>query len=422
AALVFAAFLAVLAIACANLANLCLSRAVSRTHEIATRLSLGASRSRIVRQLLTESILMALFGAAAGTAFGALAVQEAQRRIATFAGGMGISLLPIAPDWRVFVYSAALGVIAGLAFGLLPAIEVTSPSLALSTKREHSLFAGRVRPRRMRNLLIVGQIASSLVLLVAAGILVRHLQGLTTRSPGYDLDRIYDLKLDRPQPALLAALEKQPFVADVTAVGRVLLYGEMYQHPATAGGRQLSLAYNYVDSRFFNTLALPVEGRGFTTLEAATHAKVAVISQATARKLWPNTTPIGQSLTIDHPRVEDAQDAGTWQVIGVVPDIISGWLFRGQDTTAVYFPGAAGQPRIGDAMLRINGNPAPAIAAIRKLCATVGDATGCEPTSLREVSGMQRFPFEGAALVAGALGILALLLTAVELYSEIGRA
>jgi predicted permease len=425
AGLVFAAFLTVLLIACANLANLCLARAASRTHEIATRLSLGASRARIVRQLLTESTFVALLGAAGGIVLAVLAVQQAQGYLATFAAGMGIVVLPVDADGSLLLFSAGLGVIAGLAFGLLPAIEVTSPSLTLSAKRGHSLFAGRVRPRRLRNLLIASQVASSLVLLLVAGILVRHIQSLNAVSPGYDLDRLFDLRLDRPQPGLLALLEQQRLIAGVSAVERVPLYGAMNQHSATAGGRSVRLSYNHVDHRYFETLALPVEGRAFTAQEAALNAKVLVISQATARRLWPGESPFGQSISIDPPQTEkpreqrqagDAPAAGFYQVVGVAPDVISGWLFRGPDATAVYFPAAAGQSQIQSAIVRINGPRAPAIAEIRKLCASAADATGCEPTSLREVSGLWGFVFEAAASVAGALGMLALLLTAVGLY------
>jgi predicted permease len=475
AALVFAAFLMVLAIACANLANLCLSRAASRTHEIAMRLSLGASRSRIVRQLLTESTFIALAGAAAGLAAGVLAVELAERYLVTFAGGMGISIHPVDPDWRVFLFSGGLGVIAGLAFGLLPAIEVTSPSLTISAKRDHAPFAGRVRPRRLRNTLIAAQVASSLVLLIVAGILVQRIQSLNATSPGYDLDRIFDLKLDDPHPELLTRLDEHPSVAAVSAVERVPLYGALPQRSATAGGSAVRLSYNHVDHRFFETLALPVDGRGFTAQEAATNAKVVVISQATARRLWPAATPFGQSITIDEPQAQGAnrpspvtdaeqgkrsegktktpqpgdpggrqgpkqqnapppsgneQPAGTYQVVGVVPDVISGWLFRGKDATAVYFPAAAGQDKIQSAIVRIDGQPAPATAAIRELCAgapgqtlpghaSAAVATGCEPTSLREVSGLWGLLFEAAAAVAGALGMLALLLTAVGIYGVI---
>lgn len=412
AGLMFAAFLMVLAIACANLANLCLARAASRTHEIAMRVSLGASRARILRQLLTESTFVALLGAGGGVVVGVLLVQQAQRQFAGFAGAMGITMLPVEADWRVFLFSALLGALSGLAFGLLPAVEVTSPSLTRSTKREQSSFAGRVRPRRMRNTLIAGQVASSLVLLIVAGILIRHIQSLNVTSTGYDLERILDLKVDTAQPTLLNVLGQQPFVAGVTAVQRVPLYGDMDRYAATVDGSPRQLSYNRVDHRFFETLALPIEGRGFTPQETASNAKVVVISHATARALWQGSPPFGRSITIQ----DDARAAGTYEVIGVVPDVVSGWLFRGKDATAVYFPGAPGQADIDSVMVRVNGNTAAAAAAIRKLCAGVSDATGCEPTSLREVSSMQRFPFAAAASVAGALGGLALVLTAVGLY------
>ena len=413
----FAVFLLVLAIACANLANLYLSRAASRSHEIATRLSLGASRFRIVRQLLTESTFISLLGAFGGIALGAHGGAAGTELHWYDRGRHGNGDGAGGADWRVLVFSACLGVLAGLAFGLLPALEVTSPSLSLAIRRD-SAFAGRVSPRRMRNLLVGGQVAAGLVLLLIAGVLVRHIQSLNATSPGYDLDRIFDLKQDRPQPALLALLEQQGVVAAVTAVERVPLYGQLDQHPVTADGRSAQLSYNYVDHRYFEALALPVEGRAFTAPRPQPNAKVVVISRGrTAAALWPGALPFGRSITIDHPRAEDAQAAGTYQVIGVVPDVVNGWLFRGKDRATIYFPAAAGQERIQSAMVRINSPSASALAAIRKLCAAVPDATGCEPTSLREVAGMQRWPFEAAAMVAGALGMLALMLTAVGLYS-----
>jgi hypothetical protein len=206
-------------------------------------------------------------------------------------------------------------------------------------------------------------------------------------------------------------------VAAVTGVERVPLYGELNQHPAKAGARSARLAYNYVDDRYFEVFAMPVKGRNFTAGEATGKARVAVISQGAAAELWPGASPLGQSFVIDQPRAEDATAAGAWEVIGVVPDVVNGLFFRGKDRAAVYFPAAAGQARIESAVVRIHGPRAPAMAAIRKLCAAVPDATGCEPVSLREIAGMQRLPFEVAAAVAGALGMLALLLTGVGLYS-----
>jgi len=414
AALLFAAFWMVLLIACANLANLHLARAAARTHEIAMRLSLGASRWRIVRQLLTESTFTALLGAAGGCVLAIVTVQTAHDYAIALSGVGGITMLPVSADWRVLLYSVALGLVAGLAFGLLPAIEATSPSLTLSTKRENSSFAGRVRPRRMRNLLIGGQVAASLVLLIIGGVLIRNIQRLDSVDAGYDLNRVFDLRLDQPAATTLALLGQQPGVGAVTAAARVPLYGRLDRLPVTVEGRGTLVPYNYVDQHYFETLALPVDGRCFTAAETSARARVAIISQATARKLWIRGSALGQSFAIDSTP-EGAEAAGVYQVVGVVPDVSSEWLFKGKDASAIYLPAAAGQAGIESAMVRITGNPAKTAAAIREFCA--GVTTGCEPSSLREVSAMQRFPFEIAAGVAGALGGLALLLTAIGLYS-----
>jgi predicted permease len=416
-ALVFAAFWMVLLIACANLANLHLARAAARTHEIAMRLSLGASRWRVVRQLLTESAFIALLGAAGGCVLAVVTVQEAHDYAVSLLGAGGITMLPVSADWRVPIYSVVLGLVAGLAFGLLPALEITSPSFTISTKRENSSFAGRIRPRRMRNLLIGGQVAASLVLLIVGGVLIRNIQRLDSVDPGYDLSRVFDLRLDQPTTTTLALLGRQPGVGAVTAVERVPLWGRLYQLPVTVGGRTTPISYNFVDHHYFETLALGVQGRTFTIAETSLRAKVAVISQATARKLWPTGSPLGQTFTIDPPSVEGAKVAGVYEVVGVVPDVVSGWLFEGKDSSMIYLPAAAGQAGIESAMVRITGNPAKTAAAIRELCAGVTDATGCEPASLSEIFAMQRFPFQIAAGVAGMLGGLALVLTAIGLYS-----
>ena len=417
AALVFAAFWMVLLITCANLANLHLARAAARTHEIAMRLSLGASRWRIVRQLLTESTFAALIGAAAGCVLAVLAVQTVYDYAVSLSGIAGITMLPVSPDWRVLLYSAVLGLAAGVACGLLPAIEVTSPSLTSSTKRENSSFAGRVRPRRMRNFLIGGQVAASLVLLIVSGILIRNVQRLNSVDTGYDLNRVFDLGADQLTATTLALVGQQPGVGVVTAVERVPLYGQMPQLSATVGGQTARMSYNRVDHRYFEALAITVEGRSFTAAEAAARSNVAVISQATGRKLWPAGSPLGQTLAIDTPGAEGSKAAGVYQVVGVVSDVVSEWLFKGKDSTMIYLPAAAGQAGVQSALARITGNPARTAAAIRELCAGVTNATGCEPASLGGAFAMQRFPFQVAAGVAGTLGGLALLLTAIGLYS-----
>lgn len=418
--LVFAAFLIVLLIACANLANLHLARAASRTHEIAMRLSLGASRWRIIRQLLTESACIGILGALAAIALAAFGIRQVQDYLFSSMMGIGIALLPVTLDWRVFSYTAALGLIAGIAFGLLPAIEATAPSLTASTKRE-----GRMRPRRLRGLLIGGQIAASLVLLILAGVLVRNIRQLDSVATGYNLDNVLDLKVDQLSPGLIDRLSRLDSIASLSAVSRVPLYGRLDLHGAMVDGKSTSVAFNQVDQRYFETLAVPVmEGRGFTRNEAETRARVTVISSATARKLWPGvTSAVGKSVELTADPGDEGGTAGRYEVIGVVPNLVSGWLFEGADPTAVYLPASAGARGVSSIMVRVNGNPVAAAAALRTACAeSTQTPVGCEPASLRQVASLQRFPFQAAAAVAGVLGLLALLLTGVGLYGVVNYA
>lgn len=197
-------------------------------------------------------------------------------------------------------------------------------------------------------------------------------------------------------------------------------------HPAVVDGAATSVAYNYVDERYFETLGVTVEqGRGFARHEAESRAKVTVISAATARKLWPaaaGTMPsvLGRTIELAATRDDDARTAGVYQVIGVAPDLVSGWFFEGKDATAMYLPAAAGSEMVDSAMVHVAGNVAAARAAIRKACADLREApAGCDPASLREVASMQRFPFQAAAAVAGVLGGMALLLTGIGLYGVV---
>src|SRR5205814_71651 len=152
-------------------------------------------------------------------------------------------------------------------------------------------------------------------------------------------------------------LGQQPGVGAVTAAARVPLYGRLDRLPVTVEGRGTLVPYNYVDQHYFETLALPVEGRSFTAAETSARARVAVVSQATARKLWTTGSPLGQAFAIDSTP-ESAKAAGVYQVVGVVPDVVSEWLFKGKDASAIYLPAAAGQAGIESAMVRITGNPA----------------------------------------------------------------
>lgn len=411
ALLLFGAFGIVLLVACANLANLFLARAASRTHEIAMRLSLGASRSRIIRQLLTESTITALLGAAGGCILARAAVQWGMTWAESIMGAHGVVLVPVATDWRVFLYAASLGAAAGVAFGLMPALELTAPNLTQSAKREASSFAGRVRPRRMRNLLISGQAAASVVLLLLGALLTRTIQRVAATDYGYDAARVFALRLDDPSPAILREIGQLPGVAAVAKAGSVPLWGDLPRASATAGGHTREIRYNSVSQGYFEVLGLRVEGRGFKAGEAESHARVAVISRATASKMWPGASPIGQTFTLKSGETTTPEQ---YEVVGVVPDVVSGFPTRGKDTSAVYLPAAENSPEQASAMARITGNIRETTEAIRQLCAR---STGCDPMSSAEAAAFQTTPFRIAGTIAGILAGLALLLTGAGLYS-----
>lgn len=398
ASLVFATFLLVLAIACANLANLFLAKTAARGHEISMRVSLGASRGRIVRQLLTESSLVAMLGAAAGLALGWLFVVRAHAWLSSFATGAGAVVLPLMVDWRAFVFSGVLGLLSGAAFGLFPALEATE-------------YKKRRRPRRLRGLLLGSQVAASFVLLVLAAVLVRNIQRLAMVNAGYDVDRVFDLQLEPPVAQVLDRLRAHPAVAGAAAVARVPLYGRMNRAQAETEGVAAPVAFNYVDEHYFETVGLALEaGRGFYRPEAENGARVAVVSNGAVRRLWSGAQPLGKTLTIE---------GIPYEVIGVVPDVINGWLFEGAELSMVYLPGAAGGRYAAASVLRLRDATPSAVEAVKQVCRSSAGSTGCDPRSLREVAEMQRFPFRAAAAIAGLLGGVALLLTAAGLYSVV---
>lgn len=420
AGLLFAAFLALLLIACANLANLFLSRAGARAQEIGLRFSLGASRWRVMRQLLTESTLLALVGAAAGWGLAGLGMSQLENYLFSSLAGLGLNIPPVTVDWRVGVYAALLGVAAGCCFGLLPALEATSTNLAGLARRDSALFGGRLRPHRLRDLLLTSQVAASLVLLIAAAVLVRNIQRMDALEFGYDLDHVLDLRPDNSSRALLATVAGTPAVQGVAAAAFIPLSGGLQQLPVAAGGASRMAAVNFVDETYFDTLGVGlVAGRGFTRREADAGARVAIVSQATARRLWPGDS-LGQTITMMEADGVPKSVVGSYQVIGLAPDLVSGWLFQGKDTTSIYLPAAAGSATTSSALLRVQDMSAATMARIRRACSeSPAGATTCDPTPLRQVAGLQRLPFQVAASVAAVLGVLALLLTSVGLYGVV---
>ncbi len=358
--LIMAATAMVLVIACANVATLQLARAASRQNELGVRMSLGASRRRLVRQLLTES---ALLGLIAGS-FALLCSWGMLRILAKLAkdalpADMGIYIVHVDPDMQTFAYVFAISLAAGVLFGMAPALESTRSVLSNSLKANPMIAPGR--NRRLRDWLIGGQVAISFVLLIGGSLLVRSACHALTMENGYETANVLDLSLTYPdgpeyddarRTALLShIMEKLAAAPGVTQItqGRPPDGGGLRGADVSIDGHVLDphgirtfSFYMYVAPNYFDTLGIPiVYGRGFHAQSGAPEP-VVVLSQAAARWLWPGKNPIGRALRISteghyRERNELLPDERSYEVVGVAHDV-RGELLDGSDAGEIYLP------------------------------------------------------------------------------------
>jgi hypothetical protein len=322
-----AAFALVLLIACANLAGILLARGAARQREMAIRTALGASRGRLIRQLLTESVLICAIAAAPSLLLTLMGAGAIQARLFTLLTKEGYHLQPLSPDWRVFLFTAALALAAGIVLGLAPALGATRIDLADRMKAGAGTHPNS-RPRRVREWLVTGQVAASLVLLVISGIFIRHLQRLDRADLGFDAGHVIDVRAGGPKRKLIQRLGEDPRFGTASEVYRTPVGAHgLFPLPARVDGHIWTLGYNYVDSQYFDVVGLPVRhGRRFTAQEARAQARFVVVSEATSRLLWPGKDPIGKTIEVLGAEGGERFAAGKCDVIGVVPDVVSGVL------------------------------------------------------------------------------------------------
>jgi len=424
---IFAAFALVLVTACANLSNVMLARAVARHREIAVRLSIGASRGRIVRQLFAEGLVIALL---AGLT--ALAVAAWSLRIATsifFAAlppsfSEVIRLAPLTIDGRVFVFAAIVSLAATLLFALLPAIQASRIPLMSAL---HDRVAGSGRDSRFRGVLIVGQVAVSMVLVVAALTFTRAGLAMGSVDVGYDIEDVVSMT-PAPEarvliPQMVAQLGADSRVEAVSVTNGNPLKGRAIQRriavAAAGANAPIVTRYTFVDPGYFAQLRLRVErGRGFTIDEAG-GAPVAMVSTATAAALWPGQDPIGQTLTIEpaNGRPVAELDLAAVTVIGVVRDIISGFIVDGLDPAHVYLPLNERSAQASAVLVRSRPGTNLGMAVLPDLFARLDiDPQVFETLPLVDLRAAQLFPLQATALIGASLGAIALVLSISGLF------
>jgi len=434
-AIVLLATALVLAVTCANLANLMLARAAARQKEIGVRLCLGASRGRLVRQLLTESLLLAGLGGSAGLLLGwwSLKTFVAAALLSPLAaevdGNLGTIFPYLTLDVRVTAYTFSLALLAGLAFGLVPALRATRPDLATALKDEGASTGqrGKLLGRsRLRNGLVVAQVALSLVLLIAAGLLLRGLAQprLTAQDFTESQVLVVDFRLRPTTPELPRAQQtRQELEAQLAALPGVQAVSWAERLPSdeepartkiiledtAAGGEVKPVCFNQVTHNYFDTMSIPIiRGRGFTEEEVRTGAAVVVVTESTARKLWPGADPLGHGLQTvgQHPFAHA-------QVIGVARDARS--FLREIDPLFLYVPAPLRDRDDAHLLVRVSGE-AKARKSMVLAAARVFNPVSLEARTLAELIDKEMGPARAASVLAAGLGLLALLLASLGLY------
>ena len=377
----------VLLIACANVANLLLSRATSRRREIAVRLALGAGRARLIRQLVTESVLLAAAGGALGIV---LAYWASDVLLAFMSGGREPITLHVTPNLRVLAFTAAVSVLTGILFGLAPALRGTRLDLTPSLKEGAGKIGEKgARSRGLRlglgKALVVFQVAMSLLLLVGAGLFVRTLTNLENENIGFDRRNLLLFGLAPTQAGYKGArvaafyqklrqrIEAIPGVGSASLSRHTLVDGGITINgvsiqgytpkPGESNGNAVSLHVDAVGPEFFETFGIPLElGRTIQEGDTAAAPKVAVVSGSFARQYLPGTNPIGRRFGFG-----DEKNSSDIAIVGVVGDVRYGAL-RDEMPPTVYVPYAQNVREL-DAMnfeVRTAGDPKNWIASVRQ--------------------------------------------------------
>jgi predicted permease len=422
---VVVAFGLVLLIACANVANLMLARAMARQREIGVRLSLGAGRVRLVRQLLTESLLLSVPAALAGIAISQATIHYTQRLLLGTAPATYMQifrLVPLEADLRVFLFVFAAAVGSTLLFGLVPAMQATRPGLMYATRGD---FSADVRPARLRNALVVSQVTVCVLLLTCSGVLLHTGLKLQASDVRLAVDGVLDVHSNEAviDSKLADRLRQEPWVDSVAVAWRAPLYGTWRTIPVSprAQGEMLRAGYDFVSPEYFDVFRIPLlRGRNFTAEESRSEAAVAIVSEATAARLWPGHDALGESF-----RIEPSRNEGKWvpkqpayhaaRVIGVAKDMVSGFVWEGIDTTCIYFPTAPQGAKNLSLLVRVKGDPSVARRALDAAASSVSSEISFI-VPMEEAVAIQIYPFRASSWVGSALGGLALALSLSGIY------
>jgi putative ABC transport system permease protein len=432
ASVLMAAVALVLLIACVNLANLLLARASSRRKEVAVRLALGASRWRVVRQLLTESLLLSL----AGGVLGLLLAMWILDLVAAYRPPIDVPLwIDVHVDARVMAFTLASSVLTSLLFGLVPALQSARAELVPALK-DAGGQAGRTRTH-LRSALVVAQVMLSLVVLVAAGLVVRALGRLQTVSPGFEVERglvaSFDLGLQNYDEArgrdferrLVERVRQLPGVKAASLTDLMPLSLNYSSSDVHVEGQQMGRGANApismvatVEQEYFKAMGIPVvAGRAFGEADREDSTKVVIVNETLARRFFPGENPSQGAVG---RRISFRSDEGPWlEIVGVARDG-KYWTIGEAPQLFVYSPLSQSYSQTATLVVRSEGDPRPLAAAIRAEVARLDPSLPLfDVKTMGEHMGVSLFPARVAALLLGGFGLLALLLAAMGVYGVV---
>jgi putative ABC transport system permease protein len=419
----------VLLIACANIANLMLARAAERRREIAVRVALGASRLRVVRELLTESTLLSLLAVPAALGFAWICLHlmkiSMPARILRFVPGFET----LGPDLRLLSFTLALALLTAVIFGLLPAIQAARARVSDALKEGGRSATGR---QLLRRSIVVVQMSIALPLLVAAALGVTGTNRFLNGPQGYDPDGLLTMKLVLPERTYpddstrrrfveraVDALRAVPGVEFAAAANSVPASGsnssraiDIDGHPAPDPRNLPTVDNRLITPAYFDALRIPIKrGRGFTPADHENAAAVAIVSESMAKKFWPDENPIGRRLRV--PK-------GPWiTVVGISGDIIQDWFNR-RFVPTMYRPMAQAPTDYFGFAVRTPGDPNAVAGAVRQALLRVDAAQPVfEMMSMREVLHERTIGLQYLAAIMTVFGGLALFLAVIGLYAVI---
>jgi putative ABC transport system permease protein len=426
----FAIVALVLLIACVNVANLMLARAVGRAKEMGVRGALGATRSRLVQQLLTESLLLFLLGGACGVLFGLFGVRWIESQIPPHVRGYIVNFGHVDLDLTTLSFTLALVVLCGIAFGLAPAFQNSRLDLHRTLKEESGQASGAQRGLSLRRAFVAAEIALAVVVLISATLLVKSFLISIRSSPGYNPANLLLAQVALPKTryaqesqqrnfgeAVLGRLRTLPHADGVGVASSVPFGGfgawaevEAADKPAPPPGERRGAQYTAVSYDYFSSMQIQlVKGRVFDSGDAQGNAPSAIINETMAKELWPNEDPVGRQL-----RFGDAHTVCT--IVGIVRDIKMYYL-RERPQRQMYVPLAQFPSATFGFVVRTQADPATTATAIRD---AIWDVDRNQPiSSVEPLDNIISIMNAGERLVSRLMvffGVLAMFLAAIGIY------